>query len=73
MPKSPYNSTRLSDTPVKAKTPILLHFAIIYKNVFETTNINHRFIASLLYFFSFFLLKIMAIEANLGSDGVTEH
>jgi hypothetical protein len=72
MPKSPYNSTRLCDTPVKAKTPIILDFAI-YKNVFETTNINHRFIASLLYFFIFFLLNIMAIEANLGSDGVTEH
>jgi hypothetical protein len=53
MPKSPYNSTRLSDTPMEAKTPIILDFAT-YKNVFETTNIDHRFIASLLYFIIFF-------------------
>ncbi len=46
----PYNSTRFSDTYVKAKMMILPDFAIEtvpeYEIFFIYCNINHRFIAS---------------------------
>jgi hypothetical protein len=50
MPKSLYNSARLSDTCVKAKMIILVNVVIEivleYQGFKKIANINHRFIAS---------------------------